>query len=63
MNNRTKVLVAIFGIATTLGFGQQKQNDSLDIQQLDEVNQGHVFALLDAFLLKCSIQNNLASSK
>jgi len=33
------------------------------IQQLDEENKGHVFAILDAFLLKCSIQNNLASPK
>lgn len=33
------------------------------IQQLDEENKGHVFAMLDAFLLKCSIQNNLASPK
>ena len=31
------------------------------IQLLDEVNKSHVFAMLDAFLLKCSIQNNLAS--
>lgn len=29
------------------------------IQQLDETNKSHVFALLDAFLLKCSIQNKL----
>lgn len=35
MNNRTKVLVAIFGIATTLGIAQQ--SDSLNIQKLDEV--------------------------
>jgi len=29
------------------------------IQQLDDENKSHVFAMLDAFLLKCSIQNNL----
>jgi len=33
------------------------------IQQLDDENKGHVFAMLDAFLLKCSIQNNLATQK
>jgi transcriptional regulator with XRE-family HTH domain len=33
------------------------------IQQLDEENKSHVFAMLDAFLLKCSIQNNLATPK
>ena len=33
------------------------------IQQLDEVDKGHVFAMLDAFLLKCSIQNSLITSK
>ena len=33
------------------------------IQQLDDENKSHVFAMLDAFLLKCSIQNNLASTK
>ena len=32
------------------------------IQKLDDENQGHVFAMLDAFLLKCSIQNELATS-
>jgi len=31
-----------------------------DIQALDDKNKGHVFAMLDAFLLKCNIQNNLA---
>ena len=31
------------------------------IQQLDEENKGHVFAMLDAFLLKCSIQKNLST--
>lgn len=31
------------------------------IQQLDDENKSHVFAMLDAFLLKCSIQNNLAA--
>ena len=33
-----------------------------EIQLLDEENKGHVFAMLDAFLLKCSIQNNLSAS-
>ena len=33
------------------------------IQQLDEENKSHVFAMLDAFLLKCNIQNNLAAPK
>ena len=31
------------------------------IQQLDDENKSHVFAMLDAFLLKCSIQNNLST--
>ena len=31
------------------------------IQLLDDENKSHVFAMLDAFLLKCSIQNNLIS--
>lgn len=30
------------------------------IQKLNEVDKSHVFAMLDAFLLKCSIQSNLA---
>lgn len=34
-----------------------------DIQMLDDENKSHVFAMLDAFLLKCSIQNNLATPK
>ena len=33
------------------------------IQSLDEVNKSHVFAMLDAFILKCSIQNKLAAPK
>ena len=33
------------------------------IQQLDDENKSHVFAMLDAFLLKCSIQNKLATPK
>jgi transcriptional regulator with XRE-family HTH domain len=33
------------------------------IQQLDEENKSHVFAMLDAFLLKCSIQNKLSATK
>ena len=33
------------------------------IQQLDEENKSHVFAMLDAFLLKSNIQNNLAAPK
>ncbi len=33
------------------------------IQQLDEENKSHVFAMLDAFLLKCNIQNNLSATK
>lgn len=31
------------------------------IQLLDEENKSHVFAMLDAFLLKCNIQNNLTA--
>ncbi len=30
------------------------------IQQLDETNKSHVFAMLDAFLLKCNIQSNFS---
>ncbi len=31
-----------------------------NIQKLDDENKGHLFALMDAFLLKCNIQSNLA---
>ena len=31
-----------------------------NIQKLTEEDKGHLFALLDAFLLKCNIQDNLA---
>jgi transcriptional regulator with XRE-family HTH domain len=31
-----------------------------DVQKLSSEDKNHVFALLDAFLLKCSIQKNLA---
>jgi transcriptional regulator with XRE-family HTH domain len=34
-----------------------------NIQQLDDGNKEHIFAMFDVFLLKCSIQNNLAASK
>jgi transcriptional regulator with XRE-family HTH domain len=30
-----------------------------NIQLLDDENKSHVFAMMDAFLLKCNIQNNL----
>jgi transcriptional regulator with XRE-family HTH domain len=30
------------------------------IQKLSEEDKGHLFALMDAFLLKCNIQSNLA---
>jgi transcriptional regulator with XRE-family HTH domain len=33
----------------------------VQIQKLNKEDKGHLFALMDAFLLKCSIQNNLAS--
>ena len=32
----------------------------MKIQSLDETEKSHVFAMLDAFILKSSIQNNLA---
>ena len=31
-----------------------------DIERLDNEDKGHVFAMLDAFLLKCSIQKNFS---
>jgi transcriptional regulator with XRE-family HTH domain len=31
-----------------------------NIQKLSEEDKGHLFALMDAFLLKCNIQSNLA---
>lgn len=31
----------------------------MQIQKLNREDKGHLFALMDAFLLKCSIQNNL----
>lgn len=34
-----------------------------NIQKLSDEDKGHLFALLDAFLLKCNIQNNLAANK
>jgi hypothetical protein len=30
------------------------------IQKLNDEDKGHLFALMDAFLLKCNIQSNLA---
>lgn len=30
-----------------------------NIQQLNDEDKGHLFALMDAFLLKCNIQSNL----
>jgi transcriptional regulator with XRE-family HTH domain len=34
-----------------------------DVQQLSAQDKDHVFALLDAFLLKCNIQQNLIAVK
>ena len=31
-----------------------------NIQKLSDEDKGHLFALMDAFLLKCNIQSNLA---
>lgn len=31
----------------------------MQIQKLNREDKGHLFALMDAFLLKCNIQNNL----
>lgn len=31
-----------------------------DLQKLSSEDKGHLFALMDAFLLKCDIQKNLA---
>jgi len=33
----------------------------VQIQKLNKEDKGHLFALMDAFLLKCNIQSNLAS--
>jgi len=30
------------------------------IQKLSEEDKGHIFALMNAFILKCNIQSNLA---
>ncbi len=32
-----------------------------NIQKLSEEDKGHLFALMDAFLLKCNIQSNLVA--
>ncbi len=42
-------------------FDKKTVNRIQKIQMLDETEKGHVYAMLDAFLLKCSIQNNIAS--
>ena len=42
-------------------FDKKTVNRLKSIQQLDDENKSHVFAMLDAFLLKCSIQNNLST--
>jgi transcriptional regulator with XRE-family HTH domain len=34
-----------------------------EIDKLDKENKSHVFAMLDAFLLTCSIQHKLAKTK
>jgi len=34
-----------------------------NIQKLTDEDKGHLFALMDAFLLKCNIQSNLAVTK
>jgi hypothetical protein len=31
-----------------------------NIQELSDEDKGHLFALIDAFLLKCNIQSNMA---
>jgi transcriptional regulator with XRE-family HTH domain len=49
-----------------IGEGQNSSFDKAtlkrlqDVQKLSTEDKGHVFALLDAFLLKCNIQKNLA---
>ena len=40
-------------------FDKKTVNRIKNIQKLDDVDKGHVFAMLDAFLLKCSIQSNI----
>ena len=40
-------------------FDKVTVNRIKSIQQLDDENKSHVFAMLDAFLLKCSIQSKL----
>lgn len=35
-------------------------NRNQNIQKLSDEDKGHIFAPIDAFLLKCNIQNNLA---
>jgi transcriptional regulator with XRE-family HTH domain len=34
-----------------------------NIQKLTDIDKGHLFALMDAFLLKCNIQDNLTVNK
>ncbi len=47
--------------ATSLKLDKTIINKIQNIQELDNENKGHLFALMDAFLLKCNIQNNLTS--
>lgn len=42
-------------------FDKKTVNRLQKIQLLNEVEKSHVYAMLDAFLLKCSIQSNIAS--
>jgi transcriptional regulator with XRE-family HTH domain len=46
--------------STDLMLDKSIVNRIQNIQKLNDEDKGHLFALMDAFLLKCNIQSNLA---
>ncbi len=50
----------LVGEGQNASFDKQTVKRLQDIQALKSEDKAHVFAMLDAFLLKCSIQNKMA---
>lgn len=50
----------LVGEGTNAAFDKATLKRLQDLQKLSAEDKNHVYALLDAFLLKCSIQKNLA---
>ncbi len=50
----------LVGEGQNASFDKQTVKRLQDIQTLTTEDKAHVFAMLDAFLLKCSIQNKMA---